>query len=85
MVIWMVFSFHVCPYTHVQHLLELQANSLLPLSKVPQSFWSCTHVNKCQNYILYINLHIILNIYQILEKITRIDQKVKIDCVLLSH
>ena len=28
----------------------------------PKSFWSCTHVNRCQNYILYINLHILLNI-----------------------
>ena len=32
------------------------------LSKVQESFWSCTHVNSCQNYILYINLHILLNI-----------------------
>ena len=28
----------------------------------PKSFWSCTHVNSCQKYILYINLHILLNI-----------------------
>ena len=28
----------------------------------PKSFWSCTHVNSCQNYTLYINLHILLNI-----------------------
>ena len=28
------------------------------LSKVQKSFWSCTHVNSCQNNILYINLHI---------------------------
>ena len=33
----------------------------------PKSFWSCTHVNSCQKYILYINLHILLNI---LSKIT---------------
>ena len=26
-----------------------------------KSFCSCTHVNSCQNYILYINLHILLN------------------------
>ena len=51
----------------------------------PKSFWSCTHVNSCQNYILYINLHFdyflqgnfkyprIKKIHQILEKITRID------------
>ena len=32
------------------------------LSKVQNSFWSCTHVNSCQNYILHINLHILLNI-----------------------
>ena len=28
----------------------------------PKSFWSCTHVNSSQKYILYINLHILLNI-----------------------
>ena len=28
----------------------------------PKSFWSCTHVNSCQKYTLYINLHILLNI-----------------------
>ena len=32
------------------------------LSKVQKSFLSCTHVNSCQNHILYINLHILLNI-----------------------
>ena len=32
------------------------------LSRVQKSFWSCTHVNSCQNYTLYINLHILLNI-----------------------
>ena len=32
------------------------------LYKVQKSFWSCTHVNSCQNYALYINLHILLNI-----------------------
>ena len=56
-------------------------------------------MNSCQKYTIYINLHILLNffiqdnfkyprikkIHQILEKITRIDQKVKIHCVLLSH
>ena len=30
MVIRMVISFHMSPHTHVQHLLELQANSLSP-------------------------------------------------------
>ena len=57
------------------------------LSKVQKSFWSCTHVNSCQNYTLYINLHISLNILskatlniqesrkfiKKIEKITRID------------
>ena len=28
----------------------------------PRSFWSCTHVNSCQQYTLYLNLHILLNI-----------------------
>ena len=32
------------------------------LSKDQKSFWSCTHVNSCQKYTLYINLHILLNI-----------------------
>ena len=32
------------------------------LSEVQKSFWSCTHVNSCQKYTLYINLHILLNI-----------------------
>ena len=32
------------------------------LSKVQKFFWSCTHVNSCQKYTLYINLHILLNI-----------------------
>ena len=32
------------------------------LSKVQKSFWSCTHVNSCQNYTLYTNLHLLLNI-----------------------
>ena len=26
----------------------------------PISFWSCTHMNSCQNYTLHINLHILL-------------------------
>ena len=28
----------------------------------PKSFWSCTQQNSYQNYTLYINLHILLNI-----------------------
>ena len=37
-----------------------QANRIL--SKVQKSFWCCTHVNSCQKYAVYINLHILLNI-----------------------
>ena len=29
------------------------------LSKVQKSFWSCTHVNSCQSYILYISTYFI--------------------------
>ena len=32
------------------------------LSKVQKAFWSCSHVNSCQRYTLYINLHVLLNI-----------------------
>ena len=39
--------------------LKVKDNRIL--SKVQKSFWSCTHVNSCQKYILYINLHILLN------------------------
>ena len=73
----------------------LQEGSSRILSKVQKSFWSCTHVNSCQKYALYINLYILLNIlskttsniqiHQKIEKITRIDKKTKIHCVLLSH
>ena len=40
----------------------LQEGSNRTLSKVQKSFWSCTHVNSCQKYTGYINLHILLNI-----------------------
>ena len=40
----------------------LQEASNRILSKVQKSFWSCTHVNSCPKYTLYINLHILLNI-----------------------
>ena len=43
------------------HGSALEGNNRI-LSKVQKSFWSCTHVNSCQKYILYINLHILLNI-----------------------
>ena len=42
--------------------LPCHATSNRILSKVQKSFWSCTHVNSCQKYTLYINLHILLNI-----------------------
>ena len=44
----------------VETLDEFQSTRIL--SKVQKSFWSCTHVNSCQKYTLYINLHILLNI-----------------------
>ena len=40
---------------------EIHANRIL--SKVQKSFWSCTHVNSFQNYTLYINLHILFNLF----------------------
>ena len=39
---------------------QLQCKRILSI--VQKSFWSCTHVNSCQKYTLYINLHILLNI-----------------------
>ena len=78
----------------MKQLTFLQEGSNRILSKAHKSFWSCTHVNSCQNYTLSINLLILLNIlskatsniHQVHEKITRIDQKdKKIHCVLLSH
>ena len=38
----------------------LQEGSNRILSKVQKSFWSCTHVNSCQKYALYVNLHILM-------------------------
>ena len=35
---------------------ELDITGFYP--KFQKSFWSCTHVNSCQNYTVYINLHI---------------------------
>ena len=46
--------------THALKLIHNVYNRIL--SKVQKSFCSCTHVNSCQNYTLYINLHILLNI-----------------------
>ena len=36
----------------------LQEGSNRILSKA-QSFWSCSHMNCCQHYMLHINLHIL--------------------------
>ena len=77
----------------------LQEGSNRILSKVQKSFWSCTHVNSCQNYILYINLHIVLNMLSKTTSNTQESRKsikrlkrqqeliknIKIHCVLLSH
>ena len=45
----------------VELLVQVEPTNRI-LSKVQKSFWSCTHVNSCQKYTLYINLHILLNI-----------------------
>ena len=69
------------------------------LSKVQKSFWSCTHVNSCQKYTLYINLHILLNILskttiniqesrkfiKSLKRSQELIKKTKIHCVLSSQ
>ena len=74
----------------------IDCNSILSKSKF---FWSCTHVNTCSKlYIIYQSPYSIeyfmqgnfkypriKKIHQILEKITRCDQKVKIVCALLLH
>ena len=63
--------FHHCHYhcliqnyllLHIHYSPLLQSNHLTGFYPSPKSFWSCTNVNSCQNYILYINLHILLNI-----------------------
>ena len=43
-----------------EEILSSEGNRII--SKVQKSFCSCTHVNSCQKYALYINLHIVLNI-----------------------
>ena len=48
--------------SHMGFLVYLNSAFNRILSKVQKSFWSCTHVNSCQKYTLYINLHILLNI-----------------------
>ena len=37
----------------------LQEGSNRILSKVQKTFWSCTHVNSCQNYTLYYYTYLI--------------------------
>ena len=49
-------------WNQVMSNFEIQWKANKILSKVQKSFWSCTHVNSCQKYALYINLHILLNI-----------------------
>ena len=46
----------------MKQLTFLQEGSNWILSKVPKTYWSCTHVNSCPYYVLHINLHILLNI-----------------------
>ena len=73
----------------MKQLTFLQEGSNRILSKVQKTFGSCTHMNSCQKYILYINLHILLiilsktttkyprikKIHKMIEEITRFDQK----------
>ena len=42
--------------------MQIEAQRAVPMFFFPSpiSFWSCTHVNSCQNYTLHINLHILL-------------------------
>ena len=41
--------------------VQIEEEVLTRFYPSPKSFWSCTHVNSCQKYKLYINLHILLN------------------------
>ena len=57
----------VCPGVKFWKKLQFHHSFILFLNRilfiqVQRSFWSCTHVNSCQNYTFYINLHILLNI-----------------------
>ena len=77
--------------------LQEGGNSIL--SKVQKYFWSCTHVNSPQKNILYINLHILLNILskatsnieesrksiKFLKIYQELIKNTKIHCVWLSH
>ena len=46
----------------IDHCLTLMYLCVTGFYPSPKYIWSCTHETSCQNYILYINLHILLNI-----------------------
>ena len=46
----------------MKQFTSLQERSNRIISKDQKSIWSCTDVNSCQKYALYMNLHILLNI-----------------------
>ena len=46
-------TFHIPTRGEYQDFIQVQN---------PSGHVQCTHVNSCQNYTLYINLHILLNI-----------------------
>ena len=50
-------------YGNVQEILphDMPEQLVTSFYPSPKYFWSCTHGNSCQNYRLYINLHIVLN------------------------
>ena len=55
-VMWMVFSINISPNTHVQHLLELQSNSLMPLSLAIRSG---SH-QACWNFVVHQDLNVLV-------------------------
>ena len=79
--------------------LPRQISMLTGFYPSPKSFWSCTHVNSCQKYTLYISIHILLNtlskatlniqesrkFIKSLKRYQELIKKTKIHCVLLSH
>ena len=60
----MVFSIKMENFSQKPHLVAggHMVEALTGFYPSPKSFWSCTHVNSCQKYALYINLHILWNI-----------------------
>ena len=52
---------HLEQVLHIFAYLKKYHNNRI-LSKVQKFFWSCTHVNSCQKYTLYVNLHLLLNV-----------------------